>query len=111
MSPQIVLEGKIDPGHLERIERILLLQLGAVASRFTSLKAVVSEGSSEAPLAFQCKLSASLKSGGQLDVTMVNSGLHVCVADAGARLVREVRRSSKDSFAVKQTPARTPGVQ
>ena len=98
MSTQIVLEGNIEESNLERIERILMLQIGTVSGRFASLKATVSEGSPQAPLAYQCKLVATLKNGGRLEVSMVNSGLHVCVADAAARLVREVRRSNQDSF-------------
>ena len=98
MSSQTVLEGNIEESNLERIKRILMLQLGTVAGRFASFKATVSEGSPEAPLAFQCKLATTVKNGGRLEVSMVNSGLHVCVADAAARLVCEVRRSNQDSF-------------
>lgn len=98
MSTQIVLEGNIDESNLERIERILMLQLGTVASSFTHLKAVIREGSDVAPLAYQCELITTLKSGARLEVSMVNSGLHVCVADAAARLVREVRRANHTSF-------------
>jgi hypothetical protein len=49
------------------MKRILMLQLGTVAGRFASLKATVSEGSPEAPLAFQCKLVTTVKNGGRLE--------------------------------------------
>lgn len=98
VSTQIILEGNIDESNLERIERIVLLQLGTMAGRFASLRVVVSEGSADAPLAYQCKLTGTQKNGARVEVSMVNSGLHVCVADAVARLVREVRRATRETF-------------
>lgn len=98
MTPQIVLEGSIDTQSAERIERVLLLQLGTVTSRIASLKANVREGGERASLPYQCELHCVLKDGKKLSVSMINAGLHVCVADAAARLLREVRRHNQAHF-------------
>ena len=98
MTPQIVLEGNIDESSIERIERILLLQLGTITSRIASMRVLVQEGMSGTSLPYKCELNCTLKDGARLKVEMLNAGLHVCVADAGARLVREVRRHNHSSF-------------
>lgn len=97
MAVQIVLQGDIENQSLGRIERILNLQLGSVSSRFASLKAIVSKQPSENAVPYRCELIGTLKNGNRLEVTMLNSGVHVCVADAAARLLREVRRYNMTS--------------
>lgn len=98
LSTQILLEGNIDTAQQQRIERILMLQLGTMANRFAHLKATISQGDEKVALEYQCTLVATLKQGGRLEFSMENSGLHVCVADAAARLVREARRVSSEPF-------------
>jgi hypothetical protein len=97
VAVQIVLQGDIEVETQGRIERLLNLQLGSVLSRFVSLKAVVSKHHGENAVPYQCELFATLKNGSRLEVTMLNSGVHVCVADAAARLLREVRRYTRTS--------------
>lgn len=101
MATQIVLKSDLSneensqPDFQDRIKRILMLQLGTVVGRFTQLKAELNQAETGQPGLFSCNLEGTLRSGEKLEVTMVNTGIHVCVADAGARLTREVRRYSR----------------
>ncbi|MFT7246265.1 MAG: hypothetical protein ACI82A_003639 [Candidatus Azotimanducaceae bacterium] len=95
VTPQIISDIESDAECDARIVRILQLQLTSVEARLSSLKIFLGEDESNATqqVRYRCEIKAALKSGQKLQLVMFNTGLHICVADAAARLVREIRRS------------------
>ena len=93
--PQIISDIDSDAECDARIVRILQLQLTSVEARLSSLKILLGEdvSSTTQHVRYRCEIKAELKSGQKLQLVMFNTGLHICVADAAARLVREIRRS------------------
>jgi len=98
MTPHIISDIESDAEADARIIRILQLQLTSVEARLSSLKILLSEDilSTAQPVRYRCEIKAALKNGQKLQLVMFSSGLHICVADAAARLVREIRRSRQD---------------
>lgn len=93
MEPQIELMG-IEPELKQRIEDIVALQLGSVLINLTSLRVRVSKLNGEAlgQPSFRCELIGRLDKGSGLQVVMLGSGIHICVADATARLARLIKK-------------------
>lgn len=100
VTPQIISDIESDAECDARIVRILHLQLTSVEARLSSLKILLGEdvSSTTQQVRYRCEIKAVLKNGQKLQLVMFNSGLHICVADAAARLVREIRRSRQGSL-------------
>jgi hypothetical protein len=95
VTPQIISDIESSAESDARIVRILQLQLNSVEARLSGLKIFLGEDVSNTTqqVRYRCEIKAALKSGQKLQLVMFNTGLHICVADAAARLVREIRRS------------------
>jgi hypothetical protein len=93
MVPQIELIG-VDEELRGRVEGIVTLQLGSSMVNLSVLKVTVAKvGDSEPGRAsFRCELNARLERGTSIQVVMLGSGVHICVADATARLARLIKK-------------------
>jgi len=98
MTPQIISDFESDAECDARIVRILQLQLTTVEARLSSVKIILGEdlSNTNGQVRYRCEINATMKNAQKLQLVMFNAGLHICVADAAARLVREIRRSQQD---------------
>lgn len=99
MVPQIELNG-VDDELRERIDSIVTLQLGSAMVNLSALKVTVARVADHDPgqASFRCELNGKLEKGSGIQVVMVGSGVHICVADATARLARLIKKQVRDQY-------------
>jgi len=114
MNREITFSKGIGTESIGQVERILQLQLGSLESKIARLwLAVINESNEQTPR-YRCEIVAKLANTRELQIVMFNRGLLICVADATARLAREVKRAKSISKAylgytpVKQKAAAEP---
>ena len=94
MNTDITLHGTLAERWRSDVQRQLDLKLASVAWLIRNLRVEISPAAS-AGAAYRCDIRATLGNALVLDVAVENSFVNGCVADAAARLRREIGREQR----------------